>query len=216
MKIYYNSKTYHISFGNKKLKNTKETTFFIWNLPAVITCPYRTGMCEKACYALKAEKQYKNTVPKARNENFMLSKKPEFVQDMIAILEKKLKYFRKKHYVVRIHESGDFYNRAYAMAWLKIASHFINDSRIVFIAYTKSFVFFDNVKLPENFKLRASIWADTKPEQIALVLKNGWPIYTAVEKFTSADTFTQCRCSDCATCAKCWDNSVKDIRCEIH
>lgn len=218
MKFYYNGKTYHISFGNKKLKGNSETTFFIWNLPAIITCPFRTPLCTDNCYAVKAERQYKKTCLPARRENLENSKSETFVQDIISIIEYKLKYLRKskKHFVVRIHESGDFYCKKYAMAWLEIARHFINDSRVEFIAYTKSFIYFDGVKLPSNFKLRASIWADTTPEQLAIVIRNGWPIYTAVQKFTPNDTFTQCRCSDCATCARCWNNSIKDIRCEIH
>lgn len=206
---------YHISPGNKKLKPNKTTMFIIWNLPAIMTCPYRTGLCEKSCYAVKAERQYKQVRP-SRMDNFRAARSDTFVSDMISVLETVTRRTRKQKIYVRIHESGDFFNQAYSLAWLEIAQHFSGDNRFTFIAYTKSFRFFDGVELPENFSLRASIWADTKPEQIAIILKNKWPIYTAVESFSAADTFVQCRCSDCATCAKCWDKTIPDIRCEIH
>lgn len=215
MKFYYNDNTYNISFGNRKLVSNDETLFFIWNLPAIKTCPYRTPLCEKCCYATKAERLYKAVLP-SREANLEASKSETFIADMILIIEKKLSTMKQKDLVIRIHESGDFYNRAYAEKWLAIATHFVNDSRVTFICYTKSFVYFDGIKLPENFRLRASVWADTKPEQIAIIIRNQWPIYTAVESFTENDTFTQCRCADCATCGKCWDKTVPDIRCEIH
>ena len=116
--------------------------------------------------------------------------------------------------IVRIHESGDFYSKEYAETWLRVAEA-CKGEKIIFIAYTKSFEFFDGVKLPENFRLRASIWDDTTEEQKEIVERNGWPIYTAVEKFQKGDTFHRCRCNDCATCGACWSRR-KDIRCEIH
>lgn len=216
MKFYYNGNTYNISFGNRKLVSNKETLFFIWNLPSVITCPFRTPLCEKYCYAKKAERVYKAVLP-SRMANLESTKSESFVSDMIAIIEKKLSTMKQKRLVVRIHESGDFYNKAYSQKWLAIAFYFaMHDERVTFICYTKSFPYFDGVQLPENFALRASVWADTPSKFIQMILRNAWPIYTAVEHFSENDSFTQCRCADCATCAKCWDNSIPDIRCEIH
>lgn len=216
MKFYYNGNTYNISFGNRKLVSNSETLFFIWNLPAVKTCPFRTPLCEKLCYAKKAERVYKAVLP-SRMENLEASKSDSFIADMINIIEKKLSTMKQKKLVVRIHESGDFYNKAYAQKWIAIAFHFaMTDSRVTFICYTKSFPYFDGVTLPNNFSLRASIWNDTEKKQVEIILRNGWNIYTAVESFTENDSFEQCRCSDCATCSKCWNNSISDIRCEIH
>lgn len=206
---------YHLSDGNKKLVPNFETAFFVWNIPAVVTCPFRTAMCTADCYAVKAEKAYPTVLP-ARRDNFEMSKLPSFVADMTDFIMSRAKKMRKNKLIVRIHESGDFYNQEYANKWLEIMRNCLSDTRIVFIAYTKSFRYFDGVDLPENFRLRASIWADTKPEQIEIVKRNGWPIYTAVEKFSDDDTFHQCRCSDCAGCGKCWDNTVPLICCEIH
>ena len=208
---------YHYSDDNKKLIPTKEVNFFIWSLPAIYTCPFRTPMCEKECYAVKAE-CYPEVNP-ARWDNFAMSKLPTFVRDMTELIADRVKRMRKPELIVRIHESGDFYSRRYAMDWLQIVRNIeamdFNGKKVTFIAYTKSFIYFDGVKLPESFKLRASVWADTAPEQKEIIERNGWPVYTAVKKFTDHDTFHQCRCQDCATCGKCWSNEPL-ICCEIH
>lgn len=204
----------NVSRQNKKLVPNKETAFIIWNLPAVITCPYRTKECEKFCYAKKAEKAYPAVLP-SRERNLAESKKAEFAVNMTETILQIAKGTKKKNIIVRIHESGDFYNQSYVNAWLEIMDNCKADRRIKFIAYTKSFKFFDGVKLPKNFSLRASIWNDTKPEQLEIVKRNNWNIYTAVESFKVGDSFTRCKCKDCATCGKCWKN-YKDIRCEIH
>ncbi len=206
--------SYHISDGNKKLVPNKETAFLIWNIPAVVTCPFKTKMCSSACYAIKAEKAYKQVLP-SRKDNLKMSLLPSFVDDMTDIILNKARKTRKPRLIVRIHESGDFYNKAYADKWLQIIRNCECESKITFIAYTKSFAFFDGIELPKNFKLRASVWSDTDASQLEIIKRNGWSIYTAVEKFTDHDDFHQCRCSDCASCGKCWSDE-KLICCEIH
>ena len=204
---------YATSNGNKKLVSNAETRFVIWNIPAVKTCPFRTAACESACYARKAEKVYPSVLP-ARERNFRDTLAPDFVERMTYTILAIRAKSNAKTVVVRIHESGDFYNREYAEMWLAIMENCKGES-IKFIAYTKSVKYFDGVKLPRNFFLRASVWNDTTPENLEIVERNAWPIYTAVEKFEKGDTFTRCRCADCATCAKCWQ-AFRDIRCEIH
>lgn len=203
-----------VSRRNKKLVPNKDTAFIIWNLPAKMTCPYATEHCKKACYAVKAETAYP-TVKPSRQRNFEISRQADFVVRMTFTILSIASRTKKKHIIVRIHESGDFYNRVYANAWLQIMQNCMIDSRIRFIAYTKSFVYFDGVELPKNFSLRASVWDDTPEWQLEIIKRNHWNIYTAVEKFQVGDNFTRCRCKDCATCQKCWQNYA-DIRCEIH
>lgn len=202
------------SDDNMKLVPDENTAFLIWNLPAVKTCPYATEHCKKFCYAKKAENAYPDCLP-CRERNFELAKKTdEFKHRMLYTILKKRFYSRKKWLIVRIHESGDFFNQAYADAWLWIAMQCAGEY-IKFICYTKSFPYFDGKKLPGNFFLRASIWDDTKPEHLETIRKNNWSTYTAVEKFQKGDTFSRCRCEDCAGCGHCWSKR-KDIRCEIH
>ena len=202
-----------VSDRNKKLIPDAFTRFIIWNIPAVKTCPFRTALCEKFCYAVKAETAYPDCLP-SRERNFAISRRNDFVENMTYTILKIRKGTRKKWVIVRIHESGDFYNKEYAEKWIAIMNN-CKGENIKFIAYTKSFPYFDGVKLPENFSLRASIWDDTKPEFLETIARNGWNIYTAVKEFKPGDTFTRCRCNDCAGCGKCWEN-YKDIRCEIH
>ena len=207
-------KKLNVSNGNKKLVSNENTRFIVWNLPSVTTCPYATEHCKANCYAKKAERVYPGCLP-SRQRNFEESKRADFVENMAFTITEIAKRSKAKNIVVRIHESGDFYNKVYADKWLEVAEICKADKRIKFIAYTKSFKYFDNVKLPKNFNLRASLWDDTTEEQKEIVSRNGWNIYTAVDKFQSGDDFTRCRCKDCATCKKCWKN-YKDIRCEIH
>lgn len=204
----------NMSRGNEKLVSNDKVLFLVWNLPAVITCPFRTAHCESKCYARKAEQAYPDCLP-SRKRNFTESKKSDFVDRAIFTILSAIR-FDKKHrkIVVRIHESGDFYNQEYTNKWIAIAKALTGEN-VTFIAYTKSFKYFDGIDLPKNFKLRASIWDDTKPEEIEIIKRNNWNIYTAVDSFAKGDKFTRCRCSDCATCQKCWRN-YKDIRCEIH
>ena len=211
-----------LSKGNKKLKSNNRVAFLIWNLPAVITCPFRTHLCgDVFCYALKAERAYPTCKP-SRLKHLEQSKQDEFVLKMIFTIETELARpcNKGKKVVFRIHESGDFYSLAYAQKWLAIADYFKDDQRIVFVAYTKSVAFFDGVKLPANFCLLASVWADTTEKNLAIIKRNNFRIYTAY-KGAELDNalkngFTKCRCDNCAGCGLCWNNYVSNIACEIH
>lgn len=204
-----------VSRRNKKLVPDKKTAFIIWSLPAQDTCPGATTLCKKYCYAKKAEIMYKDVLP-ARYRALQESADPAFILNMIYTILKIYAGTRKEKIVFRIHESGDFYNQLYADRWLLIMAALQCVPGLNFIAYTKSFSFFDGRRLPDNFSLRASIWSDTAPADLETIEKNHWPIYTAVKEFTPADTFARCRCSDCAKCSMCWNNNIPDIRCKIH
>lgn len=204
------------SHKNSKLIPNTFIDYIIWNLPAVTTCPGATGHCKGQCYALKAERAYPTCLP-SRERNLALSKQGAFVKNMVYTILKRRYYSRKKLLVVRIHESGDFYSCKYAMDWLEIARTIESTGeRVRFIAYTKSFSFFDGVELPANFSLRASVWDDTPEEDLEMIERNGWTIYTAVEKFGSSDSFHHCRCEDCSGCLQCLNSQKKVIACEIH
>lgn len=212
-----------LSNGNKKLKNTDSTRFIIFNLPSIVTCPYATIHCKEKCYARKSELFYPDVLP-CRNRNLQETKKDSFVPDMVARIENKIKTksYQEKQIVIRIHESGDFYNKTYAKKWLSIASYFENNKNIVFMAYTKSLIYFEDENIPINFCLRASVWDDTKTEQKELIYKNDYPIYTALsgEKIQEMKKnnipFYECKCADCGNCGKCWDKSEKKIIVKIH
>lgn len=159
-----------LSHGNKKLKASDKIAFLVWNLPAVITCPFRTPHCEGSCYACKAERCYPSVTP-SRMDHFEISKSEGFVDRMLYTIDAELT--RKAHcgkkIVFRIHESGDFYNKAYADKWIEIARHYEGNKRIEFLAYTKSVKFFDGVDLPSNLHILASVWDDTKADNLEII-----------------------------------------------
>ena len=121
-----------LSHGNKKLVSHENNALLIWNLPAVITCPYRTAHCEGLCYAKKSETAYPETLP-ARMRNLEISKNPDFVERMIFTIKTELSRPSNKNrkIVFRIHESGDFYNMTYVKKWLEIMNYFKNNKKIV-------------------------------------------------------------------------------------
>lgn len=214
-----------LSNGNKKLKNTENVRFIIFNLPAVITCPCATDLCKLSCYAKKAERLYPDVLP-CRERNFAESQKDSFVCDMIDRIESKInsKAYQNKKVIVRIHESGDFYNKEYVKKWLSISLYFfmIYGDRVVFMAYTKSLDFFQGETLPENFCLRASVWKDTCERARNMIYENDYPIYTAlsaadIQKLKDMNiSFYECKCSDCGECGKCWNKEEKNIIVKIH
>lgn len=216
-----NSLFINLSHGNKKLKSNDKVAFLIWNLPAIMTCPYATENCKRYCYARKAEKQYPDCL-KSRQDHFEISRQENFVDRMIYTIDTELmrKSNKTRKIVFRIHESGDFYNKEYVAKWLQIMNHYKKEKRIVFVAYTKSVRFFDGIDLPANFRLLASVWSDTKEENLEIIKRNNFRIYTAFNeedmKQARKDGYTVCRCKDCATCGKCWNKKVQDIACEIH
>ena len=215
----------NLSEGNRKLIPNESIRFLIWNLPSRITCPFATKHCFHFCYAVKAENAYPNCKT-SRLRNLERSKESDFVESMIFTIEAHLdrpSFKTAKKVIVRIHESGEFYNQAYADKWLKIAEHFKHNKRVVFMAYTKSIVFFSNniysdkrKYIPPNMVIRFSVWDDTKADYIRLAERWDFPIYTAVDKFSKGiPSQNRCLCRDCAKCGKCW-GKTKKIVCEIH
>lgn len=214
--------------GNRKLRNTDSVRFIIWNLPAVKTCPFSTAHCRQSCYARKAERVYPQVLP-SRERNYTDSQSDSFVENMIFTIESELKSkkYLGKVAVFRIHESGDFYNLEYTRKWVSIARHFENVPDLVFLAYTKSIVYFvqsgyDTETFPKNLVIRSSLWDDTTARNRALTVANHFPVYTALsrhdmtEKANRGEAFTECRCYDCGTCGKCWNTADREIICEIH
>ena len=207
-----------LSEGNKKLKPNKFVKFLIWNLPAIVTCPFATELCKRFCYAIKAERCYPSA-RKARKDNYDKSLENSFVNDMIFTISTHLErrsYKTAKKVVVRIHESGDFYSKEYTKKWLAIARHFEDNDKIVFMAYTKSVEFFKGEEIPKNMVVRFSLWDDTDTKQAMLAVMLGMGIYTAVEKFTDEPKIERCGCVDCGKCGKCWNKNIKTLKCEIH
>lgn len=117
--------------GNHKLGSNVA----IFDLPSIVTCKYKC----KDCYALKAERMYKNTrVMRAFHYEIILQalndvNKREYLINYINI-ELRKHSLTYKLPVVRIHASGDLFSKEYMQLWLDIIQQ---NKDIQFYTYTK-------------------------------------------------------------------------------
>lgn len=148
-----------LSVNNSKLKKSGDKhglKFASFGIPAASTCP-GADACKAGCYALSGSYLWTPVVA-ARRRNFEATKDSgQFVSKMageIAALDSKC---RDKVLAIRIHDSGDFYSRAYLESWLRIINQF---PHVIFYAYTKSVHLFDAEmlqRLPDNFRVVFSL-----------------------------------------------------------
>ena len=129
------------STANSKLKKDNIAVF---SLPAGETCPM-AGECLKYCYAKKGAFLWSPAKNK-RAKNLAFTKQKDFV----SIINKSIKEYKGKYNTIRIHDSGDFYNKRYFLKWIEIA---LDNPSKQFYAYTKSFSFLDLSLCPDNFKV---------------------------------------------------------------
>lgn len=148
--------------GNSKLGSH----IAIFDLPAGYTCPGAKDClafsnrengkitdgknAQFRCYSASVEVLYSKT-RNARWHNYELLRGKTSKQ-MAEIISA----FLPKHGVIRIHSSGDFFNKSYFLAWLTIAR---NNPNQIFYAYTKMVNYWIKYKdsIPPNFKLNASL-----------------------------------------------------------
>ncbi len=111
-----------LNLGNRKLGGTVHT----FSLPAIDTCPGRSGLCEAACYATKGMMRFtQKTYVRAWKE----SKKRDFVRRMVGEIRD------RGVTLLRIHVSGDFYSAAYIRKWRRIVEA---SPQCRFYVYTRS------------------------------------------------------------------------------
>lgn len=105
---------------------------------------------EFRCFSASQEVQY-NDVYDLRNNNFEALRylSEDEMYDMLS------QYLPKDAGIVRIHVAGDFFNRAYMRAWIRVA---IANPNTLFYAYTKSLRYWLELRdtMPDNFILTAS------------------------------------------------------------
>ena len=109
---------------NSKLKRTsKELGIRVFNfgIPAYksasgkLTCPM-ADECVKFCYAKKGAYIWSNVKP-AFERRYELTKLESFA----GLMNDEIK--RKRPDYVRVHDSGDYYSRAYLAKWIQVAIH---------------------------------------------------------------------------------------------
>lgn len=134
---------------NAKMRKSGGLRTFNFGIPAYKsesgfkTCPL-AGECAKGCYATMGTYTWTPT-KRAYEARLALTLKPEFVSTLDAEIKR-----RKLIKRVRIHDSGDFYNKKYFEKWLELAT--LNPS-VEFYAYTKMISMTKGYKLPDNFKI---------------------------------------------------------------
>jgi len=136
---------------NTKLKKTSKALgvrVFNFGIPAYksasgkLTCPFADD-CVKFCYARKGAYIWSNVKP-AFEKRYELSKTDKFVDEMSnEIVKKKPDY-------VRVHDSGDYYSKAYLQKWIDIALLF---PKVKFYSYTNSVLMLKEANLPSNFDI---------------------------------------------------------------
>jgi hypothetical protein len=136
---------------NSKLKKTSKALslrVFNFGIPAYksasgkLTCPM-ADECVKFCYAKKGAYIWGNVKP-AFEKRYELSKTDDFVSAINAeILKKKPDY-------VRVHDSGDYYSKAYLNKWIEIAN---NNPNVRFYSYTNMIEMMLTTSLPSNYDI---------------------------------------------------------------
>ena len=162
-----------LKFSNGNAKLGKQTLIF--NLPAGKTCP-GASLCKAfavmgadgrtkvqdgsetvfRCFAASSEAQYPATFA-ARSENLVSIAQALLdggVDAAADLINNGIQNHRTRNTkLVRIHESGDFFNLAYLLAWIEVAKQ---NPDLKFYCYSKSLDLFVNQELPSNFYLTAS------------------------------------------------------------
>jgi hypothetical protein len=123
----------HFSTRNEKLKKTIKliksdplyqglpTKYLVWGLPAFKsnegfkTCPGASA-CSGPCFARSGHYTFKR-----RKELEHLNLKSALKHDFRYRLNEHLQSLNKSH-IIRIHDSGDFFNRQYFLDWLWAAT----------------------------------------------------------------------------------------------
>jgi len=99
-----------------------------WSIPAFLTCPGASLICQLLCYAMRGRFKTGN-VKAAHVRNLELAKSPNFVPAMNTWIQ--------QHYVLllRVHVAGDFFGKRYIKKWIQIVRQ---NPGTKFYAYTRS------------------------------------------------------------------------------
>jgi hypothetical protein len=162
LKFSRNNRKLHDVAKALELPRSKVVGF---DLPAGWTCPSaqdckskanrETGKitdgkdCKFRCYAVSAESAF-TSARKMRWHNFDLLKDAKTTYRMTQLI---LVSLPENAEIVRIHTSGDFYNKAYFEAWQNVA---VLRPDVIFYGYTKQAQYLEDANMPENMHIFVS------------------------------------------------------------
>lgn len=213
-----------LSPGNSKTGSTGKfyKSVFVWNLPAVVTCPEASPWCLQHCYNADARENIFPVIKWAQNW-WMVINQPEYLKN--TILEQLAS--AGKPSAVRVHSSGDFFSKEYVQFWIDIAA---TAKDTMFWAYTRSWArnellsYLTNLKLVENVVLFASRDASMGDKHPG----NNWRQAFVYTDPSLADLHRQedkrafiCpeqtgKVPNCASCGFCMSHIDKDILFYFH
>lgn len=153
------------SKSNSKLNKTakkwterfgKAASFRSFNIPRLSsetgmkTCPY-AGSCADICYAGQGRMNFSTArAARERNLDHITSITPRELSKELVDDVNRMRAVTH----IRIHDSGDFFSRAYYRAWVRTA---VECSDKIFYAYTKSIPFLEWDSHPKNFRVVQSV-----------------------------------------------------------
>ena len=155
---------YAWSFGNTKLKKEGIVSF---NIPALVsetgfkTCP-NAGICGSLCYARQGRYTMSSVqAPRERNLARLLdtAANNEWAWlDVVCDLVDDIKRLPKRVKLIRVHDSGDYFDPIYMRAWLDVAQQCPD---ITFYCYTKMILdyqwYMSNGLIPLNMLMVQSV-----------------------------------------------------------
>lgn len=113
-----------LCMGNRKLGDVVYT----FTLPAVKTCPGRSKLCEKVCYALKGHLRMV-----LDNGSYTWRHAVTLTDEFVCRMVREIQF--RGCQLVRIHVAGDFYSPEYVRKWAEIVAACPNTR---FFVYTRS------------------------------------------------------------------------------
>lgn len=129
-----------VKLGNKKIaKNT-----LIFNISSATNCCNQNCLVKKYCYALKAEKMYKQVLPYKQRQAFYWNNSniEKICKDLEGLFT--LKKFLKIDYF-RLNESGDFRNYDDILKFNAIAKFLVDNYNIKSFTYSSRFDLFKGI-----------------------------------------------------------------------
>lgn len=203
--------------GNKKTGKSGSLfrTVFVWNLPAVATCPGASAWCRQCCY--NADDRIDVFPVDEWGQNWSW-----FVHDREALRSKILSQLSAADppVALRLHSSGDFFSIEYVRFWIDIART-ANQTR--FWAYTRSWQIhqlrasLEEFRAEPNVQLFAS-WDSTMPSP-----PSGWRRSVVFDRPDAESGLPPLVCPEqtgaipnCASCGYCIEPRKGDVTFILH
>lgn len=146
---------------NAKMKRSSSKGIHLYNfgIPAfksksgTFTCP-NASKCVVGCYARNGAYIWDN-VSQAYEARLTLTKHKQFTDTVEFAIDALLKKHRDGILLLRIHDSGDFYNKLYQLDWYLVAHKYLDNPRVQFYAYTKMVeqTMNERIMQPKNFRV---------------------------------------------------------------